>query len=70
LNKLRALRKERNITIAQLARYTEVTESYIAMVERGERSPSKCVEEKIAELLDLPVEVIFSKNDSATCSIC
>jgi transcriptional regulator with XRE-family HTH domain len=70
LNKLRALRKERNITIAQLARYTEVTESYIAMVERGERSPSKCVRKKIAEFLDLPAEVIFSKNDSATCSIC
>ena len=69
MNNLRSLRKERNISIAQLARHAEVTEGYVAMIERGARSPSARAEKKIAELLDLPVEVIFLKTDSATSTI-
>jgi len=62
LNNLRALRKERNITIVQLARFAEVTEGYVAMVERDERMPSKAVTEKFAEMLNLPKEIIFSQS--------
>ena len=69
MNNLRSLRKERNISIAQLARHAEVTEGYVAMVERGDRSPSVRVKKKIAELLDLPTEVVFLKTDSAISTI-
>ena len=61
LNNLRILRKARNISIVQLARYAEVTEGFVAMVERGERTPSKVVAEKFAEMLNLPLEIIFSQ---------
>ena len=61
LNNLRTLRKERNISIVQLARYAGVTEGFVAMVERGERTPSKDVAEKFAEMLNLPLEIIFSQ---------
>lgn len=62
-NNLRILRKERGITIVQLARHAEVTESFVAKIERGVKSPSKHVAEKIAEMLNLPVGVIFTQTE-------
>ena len=68
LNNLRVLRKARNISIVQLARHAEVTEGFVAMVERGERTPSKDVAEKFAEMLNLPLEIIFSQFKCTTSS--
>ena len=68
LNNLRSLRKERDISIVQLARYAEVTEGFVAMVERAERLPSKAVAKKFAEILDLPLEIIFSQFNSTVSS--
>jgi len=64
LNNLRALRKEKRITMAQLARHAKVTEGYVSMVERGERTPSLRVAGKFAEMLNLPLEKIFSQRDT------
>jgi len=61
LNNLRSLRKERDISIVQLARHAEVTEGFVAMVERAERLPSKAVAKKFAEILNLPLEIIFTQ---------
>ena len=52
----------------QLARHAEVTEGYVAMVERAERLPSKAVAQKFAEILDLPLEIIFSQYNSTVSS--
>ena len=49
--------------MVQLARNAGVTESFVAKVERGVRSPSKKVAEKFAETLNLPTEVIFSETN-------
>ena len=68
LNNLRVLRKERNISIVQLARYVEISEGYVAMIERGERTPSKAVAKKFAEMLNLPLEVIFSEFECTSGS--
>ena len=54
--------------IVQLARYAEVTEGFVAMVERAERLPSKAVAKKFAEILDLPLEIIFSQFNSTVGS--
>ena len=59
-NNLRVLRKERDISIVQLARNADVTEGFVAMVERGIRTPSLHVAKKFAETLGLPLDIIFS----------
>ena len=59
-NNLRVLRKKKEVSIAQLARHAKVTEGFVAMIERGERKPSMDVAFKFAEILDLPLETIFS----------
>ena len=64
MNNLRVLRKEKRITMAQLARHAKVTEGYVSMVERGERTPSLRVAGKFAEMLNLPLEKIFSQRDT------
>ena len=64
MNNLRALRKEKCITLVQLARHAKVTEGYVAMVERGVRTPSLRVAGKFAEMLNLPLEKIFLQSDT------
>ena len=59
-NNLRVLRKERDISIVQPARNADVTEGFVAMVERGIRTPSLYVAKKFAETLGLPLDIIFS----------
>ena len=63
-NNLRGLRKERDISIVQLARNADVTEGFVAMVERGIRTPSLYVAKKFAETLGLPLDIIFSSPQS------
>ena len=67
-NNLRILRKVKELTIVQLARHADVTKGFVAMIERGERMPSKVVAFKFAQLLDLLLESIFSSHDCAICT--
>jgi len=65
-NNLRVLRKERDISIVQLARDADVTEGFVAMVERGIRTPSMYVAKKFSETLGLPLDIIFSSPQSTS----
>ena len=61
-NNLRVLRKERDITVVQLAMHADVTEGFVYLIERGIRTPSLYVAKKFAEKLGLPLDTIFSSS--------
>lgn len=61
---LRAVRRQRGLTLEALAARTGLTKSYLSKVERGRSTPSIAVALKVARALDVDVGRLFS--DDAT----
>ena len=61
-NRVAQLRRERGLSRHQLADAVGVHYQTIGYIERGEYSPSLRVALRLAEALDLPVEVVFSNE--------
>ncbi|RUP02938.1 MAG: XRE family transcriptional regulator [Mycobacterium sp.] len=61
---LRTVRKQRGLTLEQLADQTGLTKSYLSKIERGQSTPSIAVALKVARALDVDVGRLFS--DDAT----
>lgn len=61
-NRVEQLRRERGLSRHQLADAVGVHYQTIGYIERGEYSPSLRVALRLAEALDLPVEVVFSDD--------
>ena len=63
---IRNLRKEKNITLAQLSQETTLSAGYLSQVERGKVDPSLSSLRKISTALDVPPMLLmddpFSKN--------
>ncbi len=51
--RLRELRKEKNLTMKQLAEKIGLTEQAISQYERGIRTPSSNITDKLCEALDI-----------------
>ncbi len=62
--RIRELRKQRGLTIADLADMIDKTPGYISMLERGanQKKPSTTLLEEIARALDVPVHALISDN--------
>ena len=59
-NKLKKIRKEKGVTIKELAEKTGISMGYISHLENGSRSnPSKKVMEKISKALEETIVKIF-----------
>jgi XRE family transcriptional regulator, master regulator for biofilm formation len=64
--RVKKFRKEKNLSISELAVITGVAKSYISSIERNIKSnPSIHILEKIAEGLDVPLLSILSENETA-----
>ena len=61
-NRLKALRADRDWTQAQLADRLHVTRQTIHAIEKGKYDPSLPLAFKIAALVGLPIEDIFSPD--------
>ncbi|MEM9033407.1 MAG: helix-turn-helix transcriptional regulator [Actinomycetota bacterium] len=59
-NRVARLRADRGLTRLELAEAVGVHYQTVGYIERGEYAPSLHVALRIAETLDLPVEVVFS----------
>jgi DNA-binding XRE family transcriptional regulator len=59
-NRIAMLRVERKISRRQLAEALGVHYQTIGYLERGEYSPSLFLALRIAELFEVPIEVVFS----------
>ena len=57
--RIKALRKAAGLTQAKLAEMTELSDNFIALLERGQRSPSIHTLTKIAVALDVPLVELF-----------
>ncbi|TAM69133.1 XRE family transcriptional regulator [Mycobacterium sp.] len=59
---LRAVRKQRGLTLEALAQQTGLTKSYLSKIERGHSTPSIAVALKVAKALDVDVGRLFSEQ--------
>lgn len=57
---LRAVRRQRGLTLEQLAAQTGLTKSYLSKIERRQSTPSIAVALKVARALDVDVGRLFS----------
>lgn len=57
---LRAVRRQRGLTLQSLAEQTGLTKSYLSKVERRQSTPSIAVALKVARALDVDVAQLFS----------
>ncbi|MEO5641500.1 MAG: helix-turn-helix transcriptional regulator [Sphingomicrobium sp.] len=67
LNRLKVLRAERNWSQSDLAERLAVSRQSVNAIETGKYDPSLPLAFRIAELFDLPIEVIFTSptNESS-----
>jgi putative transcriptional regulator len=63
--RLRAARDERRWTQADLAAHVGVSRQTINSIETGRFEPSLSLALKLARLIDVPVEALFSLRDGA-----
>lgn len=61
---LRQLRKERGLSLEQLANYIGVSKSSINMYERGEREPSFETTEAIADFFNVNLDYLLGRENS------
>ena len=62
---IRSTRKAKRMTIADLARRSNITHPFLSDVERGRRNPSEEVVSKLAENLGLSIEQLNELNTAA-----
>lgn len=58
--RVRDLRKERGLTLDQLAKLSEVSRSMISLIERQETSPTAAVLNKLADAFGLSLPALFA----------
>ena len=62
-NKIRTLRKERGLTLAQLATMVDIHISYLSMIETGRvTAPSDRLIKRLATALETTYEELMSEN--------
>ncbi|WP_136245637.1 helix-turn-helix domain-containing protein [Mycobacterium intracellulare] len=61
---LRAVRRQRGLTLEQLAEQTGLTKSYLSKIERRQSTPSIAVALKVARALDVDVGRLFSDESA------
>ncbi|KAF0196286.1 MAG: transcriptional regulator XRE family [Bacillota bacterium] len=57
--KIKALRRMRNWTQAELATQAHISRSYVSELERGTREPTVGIIKNIADALEAPIDVFF-----------
>ncbi|MBS9532137.1 cupin domain-containing protein [Mycobacterium sp. M1] len=62
---LRTVRRQRGLTLADLAEQTGLTKSYLSKIERRQSTPSIAVALKVAYALNVDVAQLFSERSDA-----
>lgn len=61
--KIRNIRKSKNLTIVELSEQINVTSGYISQIERDLISPSLSVLKRMADALKIPLSVLFLEDN-------
>lgn len=67
--RLRALRKERGLTLAQLGQQAGLSVSYLSQVERGRAMPSLAKVSALARALAVEVRDLFEEESTHSCIV-
>jgi transcriptional regulator with XRE-family HTH domain len=67
-DKLKKLRKEKNLTQAELSKLLGLSKNYIAKVESGVK-PSMETFRKLADFFEVPIEYLVSENEDNTAVV-
>ena len=62
MNKVKELRKAKDITQLKMSADLEITSDYLSMIERGVRNPGFHLSKKIADYLCSTVDEVFFEN--------
>lgn len=62
-DKIRSIRKSKNLTIVELSEQINVTSGYISQIERDLISPSLAVLKRLSEALDVPLSLLFTEDN-------
>ena len=62
--KIRNIRKSKNMTIVELSEQIDVTSGYISQIERDLISPSLAVLKRLSNVLEVPLSVLFLEKSS------
>ncbi len=65
-NRLKVLRAERNWSQAELAQRLEVSRQSVNAIETGKFDPSLTLAFKLSRLFGMPIEQLFSDEESGT----
>ncbi|MCG8484542.1 MAG: XRE family transcriptional regulator [Clostridia bacterium] len=68
-NKIKQLRKERNITIKELAEMTDLSIGFISNLERNQNSPSVANLQLICQALDINIVEFFESTKAPTAMV-
>ena len=67
--KIRDSRKEKGMTVKELAEEAAVTTGYISQIERNQIEPSLSVLKRISKILNLPLAVLFATEATGDVSV-
>lgn len=68
--KIRSIRKSKNLTIVELSEKINVTSGYISQIERDLISPSLSVLKRLSQALEVPLSVLFlERSDTDVVTI-
>lgn len=59
---IKILRASKEIRQKELAKTLGITQNYLSMIENGSKKPSLTLLEKLADILNVPLSMIFSEN--------
>lgn len=62
--KIRSIRKSKNLTIVELSEQINVTSGYISQIERDLISPSLTVLKRMADALEIPLSLLFMDENT------
>ncbi len=62
-DRMRAIRKKKNLTLKDVARMTDLTESLISQIENRKANPSVATLVAISRVLDVPIGAFFDDED-------
>ncbi len=71
---IRALRKDKKITMVELAKLTDFSQSYLSQIERGKVNPSVSALQKISHAFGIPMAYFFEnkikpENNESTATV-
>src|SRR3954447_2729471 len=63
--RVREIRRKRNMTLADVAETSQLTKGFISQVESGRSNPSLASLSRISQALDVPLAVLIAPQDDA-----